>query len=458
MQTPKKHKHLGKLLITLGVATLIAIVTNASTFAATTIGSNISTDGNASVTGTLGVTGISTLGTVNATTVNASTSLNTIGSGTLTVAGEATLNSNATITGTLGVTGISTLGTVNATTVNASTSLNTTGSGTLTVAGEATFNGSATFNGRLIEKQGVAVASANNLTLGSDGNVFNVTGTTTINGIDTTSWTAGSHVTLVFSDALTVKNNWGVVQAPIQEILLSGGTDLTTASNTVLGLVYDGSVWQETFRKTAASASSGWGAGTDSNDIQNTNSGNVGIGTAAPAAKLEVNGTSQFDSTATFTTINASTSINTTGSGTLTVAGVTTLNGNVRIGGSRVIQTNKTGTIPPATSNGTETCKAGVAGSPTATEALDSGIFFCYGGLFNMPTVQGTTGLVSLLPGAAVGDIFSFLIVTTTQSLISTTATGLTFSGSTTLAANTTRQIWCRVTGITAGSETVTCY
>src|SRR5580765_8933307 len=80
---------------------------------------NISADGNATITGTLGVTGASTLAALNATTGAFS--------GTLTVTGVTTLgitnvNGNALITGTLGVTGVLTASSsMSATDLNATT-------------------------------------------------------------------------------------------------------------------------------------------------------------------------------------------------------------------------------------------------------------------------------------------------------------------------------------------------
>lgn len=102
--------------------------------------------------------------------------------------------------------------------------------------------------GRFQERKGTDVASANDMTLSSNGNFFKITGTIDINGIATSGWIAGSQVCLWFADALTVANNAtpGVGYAPI---LLSKSIDFLTATDTILGLVFDGSNWQETFRK-----------------------------------------------------------------------------------------------------------------------------------------------------------------------------------------------------------------
>lgn len=118
---------------------------------------------------------------------------------------------------------------------------------------QLTFAGAANgfrFSSRLEEGKGADVASANDLTLGGDGNAFGITGTTTINAITSTNWQSGSIVTLIFAGATTVKHNTAG-GAGTAKIFLAASTDLTTAANTILGLVYDGTQWQETFRKVA---------------------------------------------------------------------------------------------------------------------------------------------------------------------------------------------------------------
>lgn len=100
-------------------------------------------------------------------------------------------------------------------------------------------------------KMGTATAAANTLTLPQDGNIFSITGNTTINGIVTTNWQAGSEVTLIFTGTPTVTNASGAPGASAVALLLSGSSNLSAAANTVLQLVYDGTNWQETGRKVA---------------------------------------------------------------------------------------------------------------------------------------------------------------------------------------------------------------
>lgn len=110
-------------------------------------------------------------------------------------------------------------------------------------------NVGVTFYGRRLGAQTNNTA-ANDLSLGTAGNTFIISGNTTINAISTTGWIAGSHVTLIFSGTPTVKNNTAG-GAGTAKIFLNGSVDLVAAANTVLGLVYDGTQWQETSRKVA---------------------------------------------------------------------------------------------------------------------------------------------------------------------------------------------------------------
>lgn len=108
----------------------------------------------------------------------------------------------------------------------------------------------ARFDGRVLQAKGANVASANDLTLGTDGNVFSITGNTQINAITIDQWTAGSEIVLIFAGAPTVKHNTAG-GAGTAVIFLSGSADLVAAVNTVLTLVYDGTRWQERSRKVA---------------------------------------------------------------------------------------------------------------------------------------------------------------------------------------------------------------
>ncbi len=90
--------------------------------------------------------------------------------------------------------------------------------------------------------KGVDVASASTTTLGNDGNVFDITGTTQINTI--TAKPAGECVFLQFDGILTVKDGTG-------NLKLNG--DFQTAAESTLTLCSDGTNWNEFARQPTAS-------------------------------------------------------------------------------------------------------------------------------------------------------------------------------------------------------------
>ncbi len=102
----------------------------------------------------------------------------------------------------------------------------------------------ANFTGTVNLAKGAAVAAANNLVLGADGNVFHITGATQINLLASTNFQAGSTVTLIFDSNPLVKHNTAVSGAN-KPILLVGGVDWTAAANDVLTLTYDGTSWYD---------------------------------------------------------------------------------------------------------------------------------------------------------------------------------------------------------------------
>lgn len=119
--------------------------------------------------------------------------------------------------------------------------------GLANIAGAATISGSATISGRTITAQGANVASANNLTVGTDGNLFVITGTTQINLLDSTGWTTGSMVFLRFSDNLTVKH--GQTTSGVYKLInLAGSADFSATLSDVLMLILVGGEWHEVSR------------------------------------------------------------------------------------------------------------------------------------------------------------------------------------------------------------------
>jgi len=107
--------------------------------------------------------------------------------------------------------------------------------------------GNTIHTARVQLSKGANVASAGDLTLGSAGNSFSITGTTTINAITTTNWQSGSIIILIFASTPTVKNNTAG-GASTAKMLLNGGVDFSATANDVLTLIYDGTNWLECSR------------------------------------------------------------------------------------------------------------------------------------------------------------------------------------------------------------------
>lgn len=112
--------------------------------------------------------------------------------------------------------------------------------------------GAANFDTRVQQKQGADVASATNLTLGSDGNAFEITGTTTIDLILITGWQNGSVITLVFNESLTVRHGIATSGSNVT-ILLAGAANFSATANDTLTLMLcettaGGQAWREIAR------------------------------------------------------------------------------------------------------------------------------------------------------------------------------------------------------------------
>jgi len=125
--------------------------------------------------------------------------------------------------------------------------------GTSAILSNNTFTGNQLMGARHQYKKGADVASAGGLTLGADGNIFDITGTTTINTITPTNWQAGSVVILQFDGILQVTHNSGGTN----DIILGDATNYTTAVGDSLMVWFDGTDWREMAR----SAGVGGGGG-----------------------------------------------------------------------------------------------------------------------------------------------------------------------------------------------------
>lgn len=127
--------------------------------------------------------------------------------------------------------------------VSSSSALGTNDRLILSTGGEVRVPGTTRLDGRVNLGKGTTTAAASSLTLPTDGHLISISGTTTINLIDSTNWRPGSEVRLQFLSAgCTVANN----QAPsgaFAKILVTGsGNYVSTAMSQAL-LVYDGTNW-----------------------------------------------------------------------------------------------------------------------------------------------------------------------------------------------------------------------
>ena len=111
----------------------------------------------------------------------------------------------------------------------------------------ATIEDLLTLGGRLLGSKGSDVASADEITL-TNGNYFDITGTTTIDHVNKTGWQAGSEVTLQFDADVTVTHNAGAPAGTEASILLAGGLNFVATPDDTLRLVYDGTTWREISR------------------------------------------------------------------------------------------------------------------------------------------------------------------------------------------------------------------
>ena len=102
--------------------------------------------------------------------------------------------------------------------------------------------------------KGTDIASATNITIGTSGNTFDVTGTTTIQHFDNANWVVGSTISLQFDGAVTLTHNAGTLSGNQANILLSGDVNFTTSAGDILTfLLHDSTSWQEISRNTIGS-------------------------------------------------------------------------------------------------------------------------------------------------------------------------------------------------------------
>jgi hypothetical protein len=98
-------------------------------------------------------------------------------------------------------------------------------------------------SGRLCTDKGAAVASASDITLGTDGNLFHITGNTGINRIATANWQAGSIIILHF-DSNPVVNHQGVATGGgFAGLNLRFSVDFTASVNSRAMFYFEGTDW-----------------------------------------------------------------------------------------------------------------------------------------------------------------------------------------------------------------------
>lgn len=104
---------------------------------------------------------------------------------------------------------------------------------------------------RWLQGQGTDVASASTITL-TNGNSFELTGTTTVNLITNTGWVEGSIITLIANESVTINHGTATSGSAIT-ILLAGASNFAMTANDTLTLIYSsttagGIAWREICR------------------------------------------------------------------------------------------------------------------------------------------------------------------------------------------------------------------
>lgn len=280
----------------------------------------------------------------------------------------------------------------------------------------------------MVSVSGVGIASAATLTFDATSVVSD--GVLTLNGAAANALNLGTTNT---SGVITI----GHVSASVGNVVINGG--ITGGANTLFDNVTTSTI-----------------------SIGVANTGGITIGNGATIKTISIGAGNAVNtikigdnaSPANVITIGGALSTTTVGSlkNTIGVAGVANGNG-VRIGNGRVTVNKPTAAV----------VVGDAAIIATVTQILDAGIFTVAASInraFTLPTAATVSGLVQALPGTpAVGDVFSFYIVNTGASTVTVTAgTGATIAGNAVMPATSNKLVLCRVTAVTADSETITCY
>jgi len=106
------------------------------------------------------------------------------------------------------------------------------------------------FHKRSHGSKGADISSAGTITL-TEGNYFDITGTTAIDHVTTTTWKEGTKVTLQFDSAITINHNTATPPANTEALFLNGSVNFSATAGSTLSIVYDGGYWREISRMTA---------------------------------------------------------------------------------------------------------------------------------------------------------------------------------------------------------------
>lgn len=113
-------------------------------------------------------------------------------------------------------------------------------------------SGKTTLGGAVVHKQGTDIASATTIVVPTDGNIFELTGTTAVNLITTTGFQEGHEITLVANENVTINHATATSGADVT-ILLAGAGNFAMTANDMLTLVLcsttaGGQAWREKAR------------------------------------------------------------------------------------------------------------------------------------------------------------------------------------------------------------------
>ena len=270
----------------------------------------------------------------------------------------------------------------------------------------------------------------------STGNLFSVSASTFTDNSTAASGTATSDAFFSIAQPTLSATNMSVATTDAATFYIANAP----ANGTNESITHPHALWvaagDSKFSGTLTAGGGVLASGSTSNDFSGstgtfkTSTGAVTLG-GANSAVTSSTGTAATNITATAATAGA----------------------GLHVGATRVITRNAS--VAPVDATGGITA--------TVTQLLDAGIFTAPGtATIVMPTFQGSSGVIQNLPGTpAVGDLFSFEIACShaTQVVTITPGTGQTLFGIATTAPGGGSRTWqCRVTSVTANSETATCY